>query len=88
MDREEMKKMRNQTENEKRIIKHTRDAPLNKAEKESRSMKLMSMRVEEIVENVRDIHCGRCMDEGRFPERVHAGRRLSTRRTAGSLQRR
>ena len=40
-------------------------------EKGSRSMRLMSMRVEEIVENVRDIRCDRCVDEGRFPEREH-----------------
>ena len=71
MDREELKKMRKQTENEKLIIERTRDALLNDVEKVSRSMSLMSMRVEEIVENVRNIPCNRCVDKGRFPEREH-----------------
>ena len=59
-DREELKKMRRQ--------EGTRDALLKEVEKESRSMRLMGMRVEELVENVRDIRCDCCVDEGRFPE--------------------
>ena len=32
-------------------------------------MRLMGMRVEEIIEPLRDIRCDRCIVEGRFPER-------------------
>ena len=62
-DREELKKMRRQ--------EGTRDALLKEVEKGSRSMRLMYMRVEEIVKNVSDICREHCRDKGRFLEREH-----------------
>ena len=44
---------------------------LKEVEKGSRIMRLVRKRVEEIVKNVRDTHCDRCRDEGRFPEKEH-----------------
>ena len=49
---------------EQQIIESTRDALLKEEEKESRAMRVMSMRVEEIIKDVRDIRCDRCKDEG------------------------
>ena len=56
---------------EQQIIASTRGALLKEVEKGSRAMRVMSMRVEEIVEDERDIRCDRCRDKGRVPERVH-----------------
>ena len=56
---------------EQQIIARTRDALLKEVEKRSRAKRVMSMWVEEIVEDMRDIRCDRCREEGRVPEREH-----------------
>ena len=50
-DREELKKMRRQTEDGQLIIERTRDALLKEVKKGAKSMRLMGMRVEEIIEH-------------------------------------
>ena len=49
---------------EQQIIARTRDALLKEVEKRSRAKRVMSMWVEEIVEDMRDIRCDRCREEG------------------------
>ena len=72
LEREKIGRAWNILDREQQIIASTRDALLKEVEKGSRAMRVISMRVDEIVEDVRDIRCDRCRDEGRVPEREHA----------------
>ena len=71
LEREKLRRAWSIMDREQQIIESTREALLKEVEKGSRGMRLLSMRVEEIVEDMRDIRCDRCRDEGGFPEREH-----------------
>jgi hypothetical protein len=71
LERDKLRRAWSIMDREQQIIESTRDALLKQVEKGSRGMSLFSMRVEEIIKDVRDIRCDRCRDEGRDPKREH-----------------
>ena len=71
LEREKLGRAWSIMDREQQIIASTRDALLREVEKGSRAMRLLSIRVEEMMKDVKDIRCDRCKGEGRVPEREH-----------------
>ena len=57
------------TKEEQRIIERTKETLLYEVEEGARDMKLMGMKVTEILEPLHDSRCETCVSEGRFPEK-------------------
>ena len=68
LEREKLGRAWSIMDREQQIIASTRDALLREVEKGSRAMRLLSIRVEEMMKDVKDIRCDRCKGEGRVPE--------------------
>ena len=72
---------------EKQTIERTKEALLYEVEKGARAMRLMGMKVTEILEPLHDSRCETCVSEGRFPERQRTREPSIDRMTAGGLRR-
>ena len=74
MEREKWGRAWSMMDREQQVIASTRDSLLKEAGRGSSAMRRLSMRVEEIMEDLKDTFCDRCKDEGRVPEREHGSR--------------